>query len=77
MNPDPEDTSPATQRLEAYLESLRDDPPRPGADLAPSILRRARWQRAIRAPLRAAATLVVALADGVTILLGAGRGGRS
>jgi hypothetical protein len=74
MNPDPEEISPATQRLEVYLKSLRDDPPRPGADLAPAIVRRARWQRTIRAPLRAAATLVAALADGVTILVGAGRG---
>jgi hypothetical protein len=66
---------PAGQRLEAYLRSLRDDSPRPDSNLVPAIVRRARWQQALRAPLRAAATLVGALADGVSAL--AGSAGRS
>ncbi len=69
--------NPAASKLEEHLKALREEPPRSGPQLVPHVLRRARWQRAIRAPLRAAATLVVAVADGVTVLLGSGRGGRS
>jgi hypothetical protein len=73
LSPEPDENNPAALKLETYLESLRTNPPQPDADLAPGIVRRARWQRTIRAPLRAAGTLVAALVDGVTILLGSGR----
>jgi hypothetical protein len=77
VSPDPEDRRPATLHLEAYLESLRDDPPRPDPKLVPSIIRRARWQRIVRAPLHAAGSLFGALADGIAVILGPGSGRRS
>jgi hypothetical protein len=77
LSPDPEETGPATRRLEAYLKSLGDDPPRPGAELAPAIVRRARWQRIVRVPLHAAGSLVGALADGLAVFFGSGRGRQS
>jgi hypothetical protein len=74
LSPEPGESNPAARQLETYLDSLRTNPPHPDADLASGIVRRARWQRTIRAPLRAAGTLVAALVDGVTILLGSDRG---
>jgi hypothetical protein len=76
LNPEPDENNPAARQLDTYLESLRTNPPQPDADLASGIVRRARWQRTIRAPLRAAGTLVAALVDGITIFLGSDRGAR-
>jgi hypothetical protein len=73
VNPEPDDTSPAIRTLEAYLKSLQADPLRPGADLVPHIVRRARWQQLVRTPLHAAGALLGALADGVAVLFGPGR----
>jgi hypothetical protein len=69
-------SNPAASELEKYLGSLREDSPRPGSELVPHVLRRARWQQAIRTPLRAVAELVGALADGLEALVGSGRGRR-
>lgn len=66
--------SPAERELEKYLESLREDDLQPDPNLLPHIVRRARWQRAIRAPLRAVGSIVGALTDGVAVLLGSSRG---
>jgi dolichol kinase len=68
--------SPAARQLGAYLQSLREDAPRPGTQLVPTIVRRARWQHVVRAPLWAAGTLVAALADGVSALVGTRTGSR-
>jgi hypothetical protein len=73
VSPEPDDTSPAIRTLESYLKSLRDDPLRPGVALVPSIVRKARWQQLVRAPLHAAGALFGALAEGVTVLFGPGR----
>lgn len=72
MSPEPDGGSEAMRRLGDYLASLRRDPPAAGLELVPRIVRRARWQRAVRAPLRAAGTLVGALADGVAAFFGPG-----
>ena len=74
MTPEPDERSPAIRQLEEYLESLRDEQPEAGPDLVPHIVRRARWQRAVRVPLRAFGSLVGALADGLTVLIGSGEG---
>ena len=73
---DADNPSAAERGLERYLESLRDDPPRPGAELVPRVLRSARWQRTVRAPLRAVGNLVATLADGLEALFGSGRARR-
>jgi hypothetical protein len=77
VTPEPEEQSPATLRLEAYLESLRDDPPQSDAHLVPRVIRRARWQRIVRAPLHAAGSLFGAIADGIAVVLGSGTGRHS
>jgi hypothetical protein len=74
VSPEPDDLSPATLRLEAYLESLRDDPPEPDSHMVPKIVRRARWQRVVRAPLHAAGSLFGAIADGIAVIFGSGTG---
>ena len=76
MNPEPDEMTPAARRLDAYLETLRTDPPRADAALVPKIVRRARWQRTIRAPLHAAGTLLGAIADGIALLIGSNQGRR-
>jgi hypothetical protein len=73
---DVDNPSPAERQLDEYLESLRRQPPRSSSGLPAHIIRRARWQRAIRAPLHVVGTLLGALADGVAILSGTGREGR-
>ena len=72
MSPEPDEANRASRKLGTYLESLRADQPRPDAGLVPGVVRKARWQRAVRAPLRAVGTLVGALADGLVVILGAG-----
>ena len=71
--PIPEEAGmPAPERgLAEHLALLRAEPPRPGSGLAARIVRRARWQRALRSPLRTVGMLAGALADGVRLLTGA------
>jgi hypothetical protein len=76
MSPDDDELEPAERRVREFLRSLATDAPSPGTTLAPLVVRRARWQRAVRAPLRAAGGLAAALADGVRMALGARRGAR-
>jgi hypothetical protein len=44
-----------------------------GAQLAPRVVRAARWQRAVRTPLQAAGRLAAALVDGVAFVVGGTR----
>lgn len=76
MNPERDEASPAARALDGYLESLRTDRPTPAPNLVPSVVRKARWQRAVRAPLHAVGALVSALADGLAIMLGSGQSRR-
>jgi len=71
--PIPEEAGmPAPERgLAEHLALLRAEPPRPGSGLAARIVRRARWQRALRSPRRTVGMLAAALADGVRLLTGA------
>lgn len=78
MSP-PEDERPSRQevRLGAYLEELREDPPRPGTSLVLRVTKHLRWQRAFRSPLRAVGLFAAAVLDGLSALIGAGTGPRS
>ncbi len=65
-----DELSPAEERLSEYLELLRADPPVPGPDLIAGIVRRARWQAAVRDPLVLVGTVASALGEGVRLLFG-------
>jgi hypothetical protein len=67
-------SEPAETRVARYLTELRDDPPAPKAELAPTIVRRARWQQALRTPARAVGALTAALGDGLALVLGLRKG---
>ena len=69
---DPEPRTAADARLDEHLQLLRTDDFEGGA-LAHRIARRARWQAAIRVPLRAAASLLGAAAQGLATLIGTSR----
>lgn len=72
MNDEPE-TGPVQRRLDDHLELLRDSPPVPGTDLVPRVVRAARWQGMVRAPLRVVAMIGAAVLQGLTTLVGGGR----
>ena len=60
----------AEDRVAEYLSELGDEPPAPGAELGPSIIRRARWQQAARTPIRAVGALGAALGEGLALIFG-------
>lgn len=64
---------PGEDRLIAYLEELREDPPPTDAKLARRVHRSARWQGAIRGPLEVVGHLGGALLDGIATILGTTR----
>lgn len=65
----PEELTPAERRLEEHLAVLRNAPEVP-ASIAAHVLRRARWQQAVRTPALAVAQLAAATLDAVRLLLG-------
>ena len=75
MNDEPEPT-PAERALAGHLallqradwEALHDD-----SSLVRRIVRTARWQGAVRAPLRVAGMIGASVLDGVLVFAGAGR----
>lgn len=71
-----EDTtgSPAERRLDEHLELLRSHQPAGDRSLAPRVVRTARWQRALRAPIQVAAAIAGAIIDGVRTLTRGRRG---
>ena len=72
MNQEP-DAPAAERRLDEHLELLRASPPAPGTDLVPFVMRRARWQSYLRAPLRVVGMIGLAFVHGVATLLGGER----
>ena len=72
MNSEP-GAAPAERRLDEHLELLRASPPSPGTELVPRVVRRARWQSYLRAPLRVVGMIGFAFLSGLGALFGAGR----
>ncbi len=71
-NYESEQPTPAERRLDEHLGLLRDAPKAP-ASLVGHVVRTARWQQSLRAPLLAVAHLAAAATDAIRLLLGAGR----
>ncbi len=69
------EAGPAERRLDEHLALLRDSPPEPGTALVPRVVRTARWQGMLRAPLRVVAMIGAAFLQGITTLAGGGRRG--
>lgn len=66
---DDEDLTPAERRLSEHLELLRSNPPTTAPEMIASILRRARWQSAIRDRLIFMGAVSGALVEGLSVLL--------
>lgn len=60
----------AEQRLDEHLDLLRREESQDSRALAQRVARRARWQRLVRVPLRAAASLLGATVHGLAALSG-------
>ena len=69
MNDEPA-TGPAERRLGEHLELLRASPPAPSATLVPRVVRRARWQGYLRAPVRVVGMIGSAFIQGLATLAG-------
>ena len=61
---------PAEAKLAEHLALLRAEAPRPGTALTHRVVRTARWQRALRSPLRVVGMIAAGIADGAAALLG-------
>jgi hypothetical protein len=72
MNEEP-GAGPAERRLDEHLELLRAAPPTPSTALVPRVVRRARLQGYLRAPLRVVGMIGSAFVHGLGALLGAGK----
>ncbi len=69
LTPSGEEPRGAEGRVVELLGLLRSDPPGSEISLRTSVMRRARWQRAIQPSLRALGLVAGALGDGVRLLL--------
>jgi len=67
---------PAERRLDQHLEALRTGAPESGTSLVRRVVRAARWQRVVRAPLRVVAVIAGAVLDGLAALAGGRRRSR-
>jgi type VI protein secretion system component VasF len=66
----PEELTAAERRLAQHLSLLRPGPAAP-TSLTDRVVQTARWQQAIRSPLRAVASLAAAAGETIRLLLGA------
>jgi hypothetical protein len=71
-----EPTTPAELRLEELLAQLAAEHPAADPAFARTVVQRARFQRAIVAPLRTVGTLVAAVGESVRLILGLRPGDR-
>ena len=60
----------AERRLLEHLAVLRVGPPVAPPALTDRVVSTARWQRVVRGPLRAAASVGAAFVEGITVVLG-------
>ena len=72
MNDEPQ-AALAERRLDEHLELLRAAPPEPGTALVPRVVRRARLQSHLRAPLRVMGMIGFAFIHGLAALVGGSR----
>jgi hypothetical protein len=72
-----EPTTAAEQRLEELLAQLAAEHPSADPAFAAAVVQRARFQRAVVAPLRTVGTLVAAVGESVRLILGLRPGDRS
>lgn len=63
----------AERRLDEHLELLRDGEPEPDRHLARRVVRSARWQRAVREPLRVVGMIGASVLAGLGAVLGGRR----
>jgi hypothetical protein len=63
-------TSPSEEQLLRHLRALREPPPDPDSTLAAIIIKRARWQAAVRPFAQAAGRLIGGMADSAQIMAG-------
>jgi hypothetical protein len=68
--------TPAEQRLEQLLAQLAADHPAADPAFAATVVQRARFQRAVVAPLRTVGTLVAAVGESVRLIFGLRHGDR-
>jgi hypothetical protein len=75
MNPDEESAaaSPTEERLLRHLRGLNEHPPEPDRTLPVVVIRKARWQAAVRPFAQAAGRLIEAMGESAQI--SAGRAG--
>lgn len=66
-------TGPTERRLDEHLELLRATPPQPGTALVRRVVRRARLQSYLRAPLRVVGMIGFAFVHGLAALIGGGK----
>ena len=66
----PDDQSPAEQRLVQLLEMLTGGQPAADPEFASRVVRRARVQRAVAAPMRVVGGFLAAMGQGVRALVG-------
>jgi hypothetical protein len=71
---DPEAVTPVQRRLDEHLELLRVEEPPGDPSLPERVVRSARWQRALRAPVAVVGVVAGAVVDGLRALV-VGRGG--
>jgi hypothetical protein len=71
-----EELSAAERRLVEHLEIVKASPPQGGQALVRQVVRKARWQRALRQPLQVIGTIAAAVVDSLAGLLGIRRGPR-
>lgn len=63
-------SEPSEDRVAEYLSELREDPPAADDELTRSIVRNARWQQAVRTPIKAVGALGAAFGDGLALVFG-------
>ena len=57
-------------RVAEYLGELREDPPTADDELTRVIVRNARWQQAVRTPIKAVGALGAAFGEGLALVFG-------
>jgi hypothetical protein len=74
-DPPADELTPAERRLTQHLELLRASPPTGAPQLAATVIRGVRWQRAVREPIAMVGVVATAVFDGLALLFGPPAGG--